>query len=319
MPVLELREQALTAPATEPGSTKPRSTKPRSTERRSTEPTSGRPEESEQEARRRELGAFLRSRRERIGPEQVGLPEAGRRRTPGLRREEIAQVAGVGVTWYTWLEQGRDINVSLQVLEALARGLLLDPVERGHLLRLAGHPIDTIAEPCDVVPEPVHRMLAHLDPAPACLVNRRFDVLAYNASYALAFPGIAGQPVENRNTLWLLFADAAWRTSVVDWDEVAPRLVAQFRNEFAENPNDPAWTHLLHRLQSVSPEFRALWERHDVARPSRGSKRVLHPEAGLLRFDYVNMWLCQRLGHRMQTYLPADEETRDRLQLLRNG
>jgi transcriptional regulator with XRE-family HTH domain len=272
--------------------------------------------EDESTARRRELGAFLRSRRERIGPEQVGLPEAGRRRTPGLRREEIAQVANVGVTWYTWLEQGRDINVSLQVLDALARGLRLDPVEHGHLLRLAGYPFDQTSEPCDVVPESVYRVLDQLDPAPASLQNRRCDLLAYNTTYGLLFPELADMPVENRNTLWLIFTHPAWRASLIDRDETLPRLVAQFRNEFAENPHDPAWTYLVHRLQKSSPEFCELWERHDVARPSRGSKRVLHPEVGLLRFDFVNFWLCQRLGHRLLTYLPADDDTRDRIERL---
>src|SRR5947199_5879920 len=127
--------------------------------------------------RRGELAAFLRSRRERITPDQVGLPPGGRRRTPGLRREEVAQLAGVGVTWYTWLEQGRDIHASEQVLDAIANTLRLDPNERSHLFTLAGLPEAPGLRECRAVPEPVHVMLRQLEPFPACVQNARTDIL----------------------------------------------------------------------------------------------------------------------------------------------
>src|SRR5690349_24307024 len=129
--------------------------------------------------RRRELASFLRSRRERISPEQVGLPAGGRRRTPGLRREEVAQLAGVGVTWYTWLEQGRDINASEQVLQAIARTLRLDPHEHTHLFRLAGAPEPEREKDCLVITPSLALMLEKLEPYPVTIRNARYDLLAY--------------------------------------------------------------------------------------------------------------------------------------------
>src|SRR5215510_3895930 len=141
------------------------------------------PSPSGGELRRRELGAFLRSRRERLRPEQVGLRPTRRRRTPGLRREEVAQLAGVGVTWYTWLEQGRDINASAQVLDAIARTLQFDSHERAHLFTLAGVATTTIANQClDLCPNALE-LIERLEPLPASIVNDRLDLLAYNRVY----------------------------------------------------------------------------------------------------------------------------------------
>src|SRR5579863_5754258 len=139
--------------------------------------------------RRSELAAFLRSRRERITPEDVGLPGGYRRRTAGLRREEVAQLAGVGVTWYTWLEQGRPIRASVQVLDAVARTLRLDSVERQHLFRLAEIP-DAAADGAanQLLPAEVRAVLDQLVPMPANVVTERFDILAWNAAYAVLFP-----------------------------------------------------------------------------------------------------------------------------------
>ena len=153
------------------------------------------------ELRRAELSAFLRSRRERIAPAQVGVPAAGRRRTPGLRREEVAQLAGVGVTWYTWLEQGRDIKVSDQVLEAIARTLLLDRDERTHLFRLAGSSDTSIARECAAVSAQLHTTLAKLEPYPACVTNGKYDVLAYNRTYGRLVSDLDALPIEDRNCM----------------------------------------------------------------------------------------------------------------------
>src|SRR5689334_15098803 len=140
-------------------------------------------------ARRDELAAFLRARRARVGPEAVGLPPGPRRRTPGLRREELAQLAGVGVTWYTWLEQGRPINASVQVLSAVARALRLDPAERDHLFRLAGTPAPPADPAAPVLDRTCQVILDGLDPMPAVISNGRFDVLLHNAAYDALFPG----------------------------------------------------------------------------------------------------------------------------------
>jgi len=266
--------------------------------------------------RRHELGAFLRSRRERITPEQVGLRASRRRRTPGLRREEVAQLAGVGVTWYTWLEQGRDINASAQVLDAIARTLLFDPHERTHLFTLAGAPDTTIAGECRTLAPSTQLILDRLEPFPALVVNARYDLLAFNRIWASSFPHLPTVPLEDRNVLWLIFTDPAWRKVVLDWDDAASRMVAQYRAAMAEHVAEPAWKGLVARLHRASPEFTAVWERHDVQAPENRVKRIQHPTAGLLRLDYTYLWLGQRLGTRIVSYTPADEQTRKRLESL---
>ena len=267
------------------------------------------------ELRRKELGAFLRSRRERIGPEQVGLRSLRRRRTPGLRREEVAQLAGVGITWYTWLEQGREINPSAQVLDAIARTLQLDVHEHSHLFTLAGLATTTIASECQALCPTIQPLIDQLEPFPAMVVNARLDLLAYNRVYASFFDDLDTIPLEDRNLLWLLFTHPQWRAAVVDWEDV-DRVVAEYRAAMAEHLDDPAWKTLVTRLHRASPEFSAVWERHDVQGVESRTKRTRHPTAGLLKVDYTNLWIGQQVGVRIVTYTPADERTRAKLEAL---
>jgi len=180
--------------------------------------------------RRRELGAFLRSRRARLRPADVGLPEWGVRRVPGLRREEVAQLANVGLTWYTWLEQGRQINASTQVLGAVARTLLLDPAEREHLFRLADVPDAAGATGadggCEQVTADVQQILDALVPLPASVLNERFDLLAWNAAYEVLWPSVVGREPCERNVLWLNFMHAECCHPYVNRDEQLSTLVA---------------------------------------------------------------------------------------------
>ena len=266
--------------------------------------------------RRRELADFLRNRRERIAPEDVGLPPASRRRTPGLRREEVATLAGVGVTWYTWLEQGRDINASPQVLAAVARTLLLDPHERDHLFRLADAPDDSGKADCSSLTPTAQLLLDKLDPFPACVRNGRYDILAYNQTFDLLMGPLADLPFEERNSLWRMFTVQSCRAATLDWEEGVRRMVAEYRAAMAEHVAEPAWKCLVSRLTKASPEFTELWERHEVASPENLTKRYLHPEVGLLKLNYTHLWLGQRLGTRMTTYSPADDQTADRLRQL---
>jgi transcriptional regulator with XRE-family HTH domain len=263
----------------------------------------------DEQLRRRELAAFLRSRRERLTPADVGLPPGGRRRTPGLRREEVASLAGVGMTWYTWLEQGRDINASDQVLDAIARTLMLDPHERTHLFTLAGlTPTGPIADLEAVSPE-VRAMLDQLHPFPAFVSNARYDLLAYNRAYQTLIGDLDAVPFEDRNTLLLIFTKHTTSKCFVDRDEAKPRLVAQLRSAMAEHVADPAWKCLVRRLREESPEFAEIWQRHEVAQPENARKRLLHADFGLLQFNYINTWLAPRAGVRLVTYIPADEAT----------
>src|SRR5882757_6436924 len=261
------------------------------------------------EIRRHELASFLRSRRERITPEQVGLLPGGRRRTPGLRREEVAQLAGVGVTWYTWLEQGRDIRASDQVLAAIAATLLLDPYERAHLYTLAGQPEPPLTQDCRAITDPMRVMLRQLEPVPAVVTNTRCDILAHNRTYDRMIGGLDDVPFENRNSLVLAFTSPKWRSAMVDWAENAPRLVAQFRAAMAEHVAEPSWKCLVKRLRQESAEFARMWNEHEVRAPENLTKRYLQPEVGLLRLDYTHLWFGRRSEIKLTTYTPADEET----------
>jgi transcriptional regulator with XRE-family HTH domain len=271
--------------------------------------------------RRRELGSFLRNRRERVQPEQVGMRSSRRRRTPGLRREEVAQLAGVGVTWYTWLEQGREINPSAQVLDAIARTLQFDSHEHSHLFTLAGMPAPTVAEQCLEQQCPTAQaLLDQLEPFPAGLINDPLDLLAYNRVYASFFDGeLERIPGEERNLLWLAFTNPRWQKVIVDWDESAGSLVAEYRAAMAEHLDEPAWTQLVARLHRVSPEFTAFWERHDVQLVESRTKRALHPTAGQLTLVYTHLWLGQRLGTRITAFTPANERTRRKLEELHSS
>ena len=265
------------------------------------------------ELRRQELGGFLRNRRERISPDQVGLRSTRRRRTPGLRREEVAQLAGVGVTWYTWLEQGRDINASPQVLDAIATTLRFDAHERAHLFTLAGTSDTRVEEECGSLSPAVQLILDQLEPYPALAVNGRYDILAYNRVWLSAFPNVATLPRPDRNCLWLMFTDPHWRRTLLDWDDQAPRMVAGYRSAMAEHVADPTWKGLIARLLRASPEFAEVWERHDVQSPETSVKRCKHPDVGLLKLEFTYLWLDRRLGTRVVVYTPTCERTRFRL------
>jgi transcriptional regulator with XRE-family HTH domain len=274
------------------------------------------PEHAEQdsdELRRRELGEFLRSRRERIAPQQVGVTYNGRRRTPGLRREEVAQLSGVGVTWYTWLEQGRDIHVSEQVLAAIARTLMLDRDERAHLFALAGASDQSMVKECHAVPAALHATVAKLDPYPACVITGKYDILAYNRAYNYLLTNLDELPVEERNCMWLSFTDPVWKKRVVDWEDAAARMVANLRGLMADHVGDGRWKSFVARLLAASPEFADMWARHEVRGIENKTKRLRHPDVGMLKFETTNTWLAPRSGRRMLVYVPADAETQRRV------
>ncbi|MFJ5707758.1 helix-turn-helix domain-containing protein [Streptomyces sp. NPDC093105] len=261
------------------------------------------------EVRRRELAAFLRSRRERVTPEQVGLVRGRRRRTPGLRREEVAQLSAVGVTWYTWIEQARDIQVSPQVLDALAGALLLDPAERAHLFALAGQPDPRPGTPSPAVTPAVRALLDRLEPVPAALQNSRFDILAHNRVFGRLFRDLDVLPPEDRNTLWLACTDPEFRAAVTDPDLIA-RLAGKLRARMAGCLAEPAWKRLVQRLEAASPEFREIWARHDVVSSENMAKVIRNPLVGPLSFEHTNLWLQPGPGPVLVTYVPLDEETR---------
>ncbi|MCX4762003.1 helix-turn-helix transcriptional regulator [Streptomyces sp. NBC_01275] len=265
------------------------------------------------DVRRHELAAFLRSRRERITPEQVGLERGTRRRTPGLRREEVAHLSAVGVTWYTWLEQARDIHVSVQVLDALARTLMLDRSERAHLFQLADANDPTPAASCTGVTDAVRELLDQLDPMPACVQNSRYDILAYNRTYARLLCDLDAVPPEDRNCMLLVHTNPQWRESIVHLEEAMRLMAARLRASMAGHLSEPAWKMLVKRLQAESPEFRENWERYEIVASRTKTKQFRNAHVGLLTLHHTDLWLSPELGARMVTYAPVDEESRERL------
>jgi transcriptional regulator with XRE-family HTH domain len=271
------------------------------------------------ERRRHELADFLRTKRASLQPEDVGLPDGGRRRTPGLRREEVALLAGVGTTWYTWLEQGRDVRASLDVLEALSRALRLTPPERAHVILLGrGEQAPPCKAPAEEVSPNLRRLVANLGPGPAYLLGRRWDYLAWNKPFERVFGWEPGPDPLSRNHVWLWFMDPSRRTLCSgDWTASARLVVAKFRADSASNIGDPAFEELVSALSSSSPEFRKLWKRHEVAGSGDGHKELTHPIVGRLAFDHAVFRHGEAAQQRLVLYTPSCEhDTRAKLALL---
>jgi transcriptional regulator with XRE-family HTH domain len=273
--------------------------------------------DSVNDVRREELAAFLRSRRERITPEDVGLPVGSRRRTAGLRREEVAQLAGVGVTWYTWLEQGRPIHASAQVLAAIARTLQLDDVERQHMFRLAELPDTTPSQGlCPQLPPEIQPVLDQLSPMPASVITERYDIVAWNDAYALLFPHTITLPPSERNAIYQCFTTPACCRTYENSDEQRAAMVAQLRAAYGRHVGDPAWTGFIKRVEAISPEFAAMWSTQDVAHPGAFHKVFRHPLYPRLPMTSTSLTIQGCPGSRMVIYTPADVATRRAMEQL---
>ncbi|MEV1021270.1 helix-turn-helix transcriptional regulator [Streptomyces sp. NPDC050264] len=236
---------------------------------------------------RRELGAFLRSRRARITPAEAGLPSTGRRRTPGLRREELALLAGMSATWYTYLEQGRDIRASDQVLDALATALRLSPNERDHLFQLAGRA--PAADPPDAEPlaAEVAAVPLLLQPHPAYVIDGTYDVLSRNQAAEETFPRLVTDDGRRPNLVRWTFLEPLARDVVVDWEPEARGLLARVRTLAGEHAGDPRYARLVEELHEGSPEVREWWPRFEVGTRRGGRKRLRSPGRGVVTYDYT--------------------------------
>ncbi len=272
--------------------------------------------------RENELGDFLRSRRAAIDPADVGLPSGPRRRAPGLRREEVALLAGVSVTWYTWLEQGRAERPSRAVLDAVARALRLDDAEHSHLLTLARRAAGDGAveassrarragegvEAVDLAghpPDALVRTLDALDPAPSYLLGPRWEYLAWNRAQGLLYPKAESLAVEDRNLLFIVLCEPSARELVVDREDEARAMVTEFRAATALLRGDPDLEELIARLRRESPEFERWWSGLDVAGFHSRLRRYDHPRAGRLTFEYQAFEPAEWPGHRLVTQLPV--------------
>jgi transcriptional regulator with XRE-family HTH domain len=242
--------------------------------------------------KRRELGEFLKSRRARLQPDDVELPSLGRRRVPGLRREELAQLAGVSVDYYVRLEQGRAGQPSEGVLDALTRALRLDDTERAHLHDLSRPARRRRREaPPERVRPGVRRLIGALDGNPAMVVGRRTDVLAWNRLAAALVIDWGALPPDQRNAARHVFLDDGARELYADWEEGAQATVAYLRLAAGRHPDDPGLAGLIGELSMKSEEFRRWWPRHDVHEKTHGAKRLNHPIVGPLTLFYESLAL----------------------------
>ncbi len=262
----------------------------------------------QQDHRLHELGDFLRTRRARLTPEDVGLPRGSRRKTPGLRRAEVAQMVGVSVDWYTWLEQGRSITPSTQVLERLVQTLRLDANERSHLFLLAQQQAPpALLQETEIVSPALQHLLDQFGTRPAFVSGRRWDILAWNDAGCAVFGDFRRMTTRERNTIWGIFTDPRSRQYVVDWEEDARHILAQFRSSCGRYPGDAQLTELIHDLQLCSPEFRAWWPDHEVRSGQEGRKTLNHPQVGYLLFERLTFQVFDTPDLKVTVYTPLEE------------
>jgi transcriptional regulator with XRE-family HTH domain len=294
------------------------------------------------DVRSRELGAYLRARRDRLTPADVGLaPGGGRRRVKGLRREEVAVLANVGSTWYTWLEQGRDVRPGADVLAAIADALLLSDDERRHLFLLGGQPeaagrgpgADALGGPAGLtgsagavgLADPadpaggdgrLRVLLDSLSPHPAVVLDPRFEILAYNPEFRFMVDDVEAVPEADRNWVYLHFTHPAWIDAQADYEEECEIVVGKLRACRGETLTHPAWGPLLRRLREESPRFARLWDRADVSSGSGRVKRIRSAYVGQLSLRTVTLRLHEDPHVRVVVHQPEDRTTRERLEEL---
>lgn len=265
------------------------------------------------------LGTYLKDRRAKLDPAAFGFPST-RRRTPGLRREEVAQRANVSVTWYTWLEQGRGGVPSAEVLDRIARALALTPVEREHLFLLAqNRPPEVRYREAETVAPRLQHVLDSLELSPAFVRTSTWDILAWNRAASAVLIDYGALPPEQRNILRLMFLDARIRALQPDWESVARFVVAAFRADVARAGASTKVEALVEELSSTSPEFERMWRENDVRAHGGGMKRLRHPQVGLIAFEYSAFVVDDQPELRAVIYNPATPEDAERVRSLINS
>jgi transcriptional regulator with XRE-family HTH domain len=260
---------------------------------------------SEHTATETRLGSYLKDRRAKLDPAAFGFP-AAHRRTPGLRREEVAQRANISPTWYTWLEQGRGGAPSAEVLERIARALLLTDVEREHLFLLGlGRPPQVRYRQDEGVTPRLQRVLDALQPSPALIRTATWDVVAWNRAATVMLTDYAALAPQQRNILRFIFLDPRVRAAQYDWESVARFVVAAFRADAARAGAAAQVQPLVDELCRLSPEFDAMWRDHDVRTHGEGVKQIRHPLLGLIAFEYSAFAVDGRPDLSMVVYNPA--------------
>ena len=262
------------------------------------------------------LGAYLRDRRTRLDPAAFGV-SAERRRTPGLRREEVAQRANISPTWYTWLEQGRGGAPSADVLDRIARALMLTDVEREHLFLLGlGRPPEVRYQQNGGVTPRLQRVLDALEPSPALIRTATWDIVAWNKAATVMLTDYGSLPPEQRNVLRFIFLDPRVRAAQYDWDSVARFVVGAFRVDAARAGAAAAVQPLVDELCRLSPEFKAMWRDNDVRSHGEGVKHIRHPVLGPIAFEYSAFAVDGRPDLSLVVYNPATPADADRIKSL---
>jgi transcriptional regulator with XRE-family HTH domain len=260
-------------------------------------------------AQRAQLSEFLKNARARLTPASVGLPQPGRRRTPGLRREDVAALAGLSATWYTWLEQGRDVRASDRVLESLSRTLRLTPEERDYLFSLAQHrPAPLLAAKVDDVSPAVKRTLEALN-VPALVMTPRWDVVYWNRMMTVALRNYADFPAEQRNLIKILLTSPENRAHAGDFEVMARRVLAKLRVDYSQASGDPAFDALIEELNETSPIFRSLWRSPEIMGHSEGVHLEHHPKLGPMIFEHTSYLVEGAPTLRVVIFAPHDEES----------
>lgn len=262
------------------------------------------------------LGMYLRNRRTRLDPAAFGLA-AGRRRTPGLRREEVAQRANISPTWYTWLEQGRGGAPSAAVLDRIATGMMLTEPEREHLFMLGlGRPPEVHYKPVDGVTPRLQRVLDALEVSPALIKTATWDVIAWNRAAAAVLKDYSELPREQRNILRLMFGSAHARSAQDDWESVARFVVGAFRADAVRAGASEEITRLVDELSRTSPDFERMWRDNDVVAHGEGLKRLRHPDLGLLELEFSVFAVDGRPELGMVVYNPVTDADAERIRSL---
>lgn len=269
-------------------------------------------------ARHAQLGEFLRAQRARLQPCDVGLVPYGdpaRRRTPGLRREEVAELSGVGLTWYTWLEQGREVDASRQVIDALARTLRLDPDQHRHLRFLAGLS-EPDAERTEADRKRLQRVVDAVMPNPAAIYDQDFDYLVWNSAYVRVRHDPLALPVRRRNLIWMIFTDNGNRVRMLRWESAARAVLSQLRDAMGRRPGDPALAALVAGLSAASPEFARWWSEYPIHRFHPASISVEHRGVGVIELELFQFRPVENPGLLMVVQVPADEVAARRIAAL---
>ena len=260
--------------------------------------------------KKKQLGKFLKSKRDKLSPTDFGITIGKRRKTSGLRREELAQLAGVGLTWYTWLEQGRDIQVSSQVLESISRVLNLNNEEKKHIYLLANHqiPLEMKVNVGNSLHPVVKNFIDHLEDCPVYVTNEKWDIISWNSIACKVFGDFTKMSEKERNAVWRCFCSVEYKSLLVNWEDHAKRLLAQFRGTTNRFIGEEWFGNLVNDLKNNSSEFSQWWRDQEISGTPIGEKEIRHPYVGTLFMEHMTLQVYDSPDLKLTVYRPLEKE-----------